>query len=268
MTREGETQDKSHQPAWKRWIIDKKLGLPKIAWAAITAIIGLLVATTYTKITSKSSEEIATEATAKLAAGESIENFRNTLGGPAQTERDTNSFRQEMWINETYAVKAIYNPDDEIVLGFTVTTRSQSFNPEIPFGNIGRLGEARFSDALPGESRAGQFPNGYWFYDEIREQGPRTYETSLLGSSLSGRGHTEKTFQAVSTLVDAYKTNREGPSNELQNINSSPDVSDARNEVVITTYGLLADGTDSDQIMPIFALAPDQVEDLKYPSKD
>ncbi|TDC72771.1 hypothetical protein E1193_27000 [Micromonospora sp. KC606] len=261
-------QDTPQKSPWKKWIKERKLGIPNIAWATITAIIGVLVAAAYTQITKKSEEEVALEAVAKLSAGQTVENFESMLGGPAQVNKKIGPLREAMWINEIYAVKAITEASGNgVVVGYTVTTRSTTFNPEIPYGdNIGRLGESRFSELpdVASASRVGRHLNGYWFYDEALRAGWATnYETWLLGSGSSGvGGESAGSREAVSTLVDAAI-----PSN-FQSVENSRRVSNARSGLIITTYGSLSDGFDLGDLPQEFDLAPDRVESNKYPAKE
>lgn len=261
----------NRRTAFKQWIRDHKLGIPKLAQQIIAAIIALLVAAGGAYLTKKSDEEIATEAVAKLFADSTLENFKEKLGGEPQIERDLGSLRELMWINEIYAVKAFTETGKNGVVGYTVTTRTPGFAPEIPLKGLGKLGGARFS-AIDHTAyfRAGEGFRWYWYYDEaIGANAYTNYETLLLGAGSSGLGaHSAGSSADISAAIEAAEDRSSRNSGPFLSIpENSARFADARKQLVITTYGYLSDTLQLRELPGTFMLAPSLVDDNKYPAR-
>lgn len=267
----GGTPSARRSQGWEKWIKDHKLGIPKLAQQIIAAVVALAVAAGAAYLTKKSDEEVATAAVAELRADSTLENFKAKLGGGPQLERRVGRFRELVWINDIYAVKALLEAGMEGVVGYTVTTRTPSFTPPIPLPGVGNLGEARFSDvSRTAYCRAGRGFGGYWYYDEALSRNAYTnYETLLLGTGWSGLGdHSAGSHAAISTALEAAKAAKTQDAGAFRvTPESEPGLVDVRKQLIITTYGHLSENLQLRELPETFMLAPSDVDHSKYPAK-
>ncbi len=190
-----------------------------------------------------------------LATETNIKHFEKILGNPSYI----NTFfttREYIFVNELFYTQAITDNNDK-VLAFSITTRSKSFNPEVPLFNEIRLGETSFSE-LKKQSRlfleADHLISYLGAHDLFYSEGyylgnPGGYQTYFFSMSRSGYiNYSEYAMPPSMYLSEEFAKSKSYTINiTKQDINEY--VTDNTN--IINTYTVVGPFVEMEQIQEI-----------------
>jgi hypothetical protein len=180
----------------------------------------------------------------RLSAGVNINYFREILGSPVSVNAHEDK-REYIFVNKYFYVQAIAD-SGENVLAFSVTTRSNRFNPDLKLGPYSlsgealyiRLGKTKFAEldsfAKPTSIASSMGARRFHYYEEYYFGNPGDYQTYVFGVNDSGCPPWYG-FNRWDTALGSRPKILDGWNNVQQ-----PEVLAFRTEAAINTYTVVA----------------------------
>lgn len=203
-------------------------------------------------------EDAAGQVVSRLATGITLDRYTDILGRRPDISRPAGSFREVVWVNDVYAVQAVVG--DAGVLGYSVTTRSDRFQPTMDLLGTARLGVTPIAEAFgpTGDtvlvSSGGPTPRGVWWYSEAIPASGATNDRAIVLTASDAGAHL-----AAAPAIDQGLTARPDPATQVGPFSATavddPQVAFLRS-LVPSTYTVVGPQLSLDQLPDGFRFGP------------